>query len=179
MTELTESIEKPVIRLVKLVIDSPVTYLALVVGAIVGGVLGGIAGVLSGALYGHATIDCTECLPHLLGFKIFFIEQNMTGGTLLGVIIGALLGGLVISLLTLFLCLKKHTLPATLGADNIRDVIVIVLWTALELSIGIVLGAVIGSLQLPGLGSLVGALLGLILIGLSKFFDQVELSEKK
>lgn len=163
---------RSIIEKINKIIDNPITYLALVIGALTGGVHGAGVGVVAGGLYGHAYLDCTQCFPHMLGLNIFFIEQNIVGGVFSGLLIGALLGGLVISLLTTALVLKQTHLPSVIGNHNIREVIIIILWIALELSIGIVLGGIVGSLQSPGVGAVLGALFGLMLIGLTRVIEK-------
>ncbi|HAT1772320.1 TPA: hypothetical protein RG395_002261 [Legionella pneumophila] len=160
-----------VIKTIKNIIYNPNVYIAVVVGALLGGVSGGASGLFSGGFMGRAFQICMECPNQLLGFNIGIFDLNMVAGAIIGVVIGAALGGAITGLVTTFHVYRKPNLPKTVSRDNIHEVLISSLWISIEISIGMILGSAIGSLKEPGIGSAIGALIGIILMLLATFWE--------
>lgn len=153
-----------IIKRIKKIIYNPNNYIAVVIGALVGGVSGCAVGLFSGGIIGYEFKICSECPTHLFGFNIGFVDLNTAMGAIIGGVIGAAVGGAITGLVTTFHIYRKPDFPKILTNDNIKEVLIGSLWISFELAIGIILGAIIGSLKSPGIGSTIGALIGMALM---------------
>lgn len=163
------SIKKPIqniINKLQYVINNPSIYVAALVGAVVGILTGGVVGLFSGGFIGYAFKICNGCAAPL-----FDINPDITVGAIIGVVLGAAIGGIITGGVTVYKVHKKtHQLPS-LSSENIPEVLFGSFWVSIEMSIGMGLGAIIGSLKLPGIGSALGALMG---TGLMLFTSTLE-----
>ncbi|HFF3084616.1 hypothetical protein [Legionella pneumophila] len=112
-----------------------------------------------------------ECPNQLFGFNIGIFDLNMVARAIIGVVIGAVFGGAITGLVTTFHVYRKPHLPKTVSRNKIHEVLISSLWISIEISFGIILGAAIGSLKEPGIGAAIGALIGIILMLLTTFWE--------
>lgn len=152
------SIEDNLLFLLKL-FKNPNLYVAAAVGSVPGGVTGGAIGALSGAFI--------TPLFHLFnGFKDqhFGINVDFIVGGAFGFLIGMFLGGALTGSIAIFKIYRSKQEIEALTQDNISEIFLPALGISIELSIGMAIGAVIGSLKLLGIGTAVGAGIGALLI---------------
>ncbi len=141
------------------IINNPNIYVAALVGSLIGILIGGAVGVFSGGFIGYAYKICSGCIA-----PVFDVNPDITVGGAIGGVVGAVLGGVITGLITTYKIHKKTQQLLNLSPENISGVILNAFWISIELAIGIGLGAIIGSLKLPGVGSAVGAFMGLVLM---------------
>lgn len=141
----------------------PTLYVAAIAGVIPGGVAGGIIGAVSGAFI-------APLLGYFSGFKdhLWGIDVDHIVGGAFGLIIGAVLGGGLTCLVTLYKIypIKKHI--KVLSKNNINDVLFHSLSISIELAAGMLVGAIIGSLKVLGIGTVMGGTIGMLLILLTR-----------
>ncbi|MCL9683452.1 hypothetical protein [Legionella maioricensis] len=140
-------------------INNPNIYVAAIVGALVGLLTGGAVGLFSGGFIGYAFKICNGCAAPL-----FDINPDITVGGIIGGVLGAAIGGVITGGVTVYKVHKKTRQLSSLSSENIPEVLFGAFWISIEISIGMGLGAIIGSLKLPGIGSALGALMGTSLI---------------
>lgn len=140
-------------------LKNPNLYIAAVVGTIPGVVAGGVIGALSGSYIAPLFGLFAGYKDHQFGIDVDFLM----GGTV-GLIIGVLLGGLLTGSMAIFKIYKNKKQIEVLSKDNISDILLPALGVSIELSIGMAIGAVIGSLKLLGIGTAFGAFTGVVLI---------------
>lgn len=153
-------------------LKNPNLYVAAVVGSVPGGITGGAVGALSGAFI-------TPLFGLFTGYKDlqFGIDVNFIVGGAFGFIIGTFLGGALTGSIAIFKIYKSKSDIETLSKDNITDIFLPALGISIELSIGMAIGAVIGSLKLLGIGTAVGAATGTILILITT--EIIKMNEKR
>ncbi len=151
------------------IINNPNIYVAAIVGTLTGILIGGAVGVFSGGFIGYAYKICSGCMAPL-----FNVNPDITIGGAIGGVVGAALGGVITGLITIYKIHKKTLQLPNLSPENISGVILNAFWISIELAIGIGLGAIIGSLKLPGVGSAVGALMGLALMLFTSTLEKKE-----
>ncbi|KTD09153.1 hypothetical protein Lgra_2388 [Legionella gratiana] len=151
---------------------NPNLYVAAAVGSIPGGATGGAIGALSGAFI-------TPLFGLFTGYKDlqFGIDINLIVGAAFGFIIGMFLGGALTGSIAIFKIYKNKNEIEVLSKDNISDIFLPALGISVELSIGMAIGAVIGSLKLLGIGTAVGAVIGTALILIST--EIIKINEKR
>lgn len=151
---------------------NPNLYVAAVVGSVPGGVTGGGVGALSGAFI-------TPLFGLFTGYKDhqFGIDVNLIVGAAFGFIIGMFLGGALTGTIAIFKIYNNKKEVAVLSKDNIADIFLPALGISIEISIGMAIGAVIGSLQMLGIGTAVGAAIGVALILITT--EIIKFSEKR
>ncbi|KTC83442.1 hypothetical protein [Legionella cincinnatiensis] len=154
-------------------VRNPNLYVALAVSALLGGGSGGAIGLFSGGFIGQSFSLCNNPSNFVLN-----LTPGIMVGALLGLIAGALLGGGITITITLFKIYKKTKNYPVLSHDNIVQVLSASFWINLEIIIGMGLGAIIGSLKSRGVGTLTGAALGLLIIGLTSTLKSPKKSEK-
>ena len=167
------SIKKPIQNIINKLqsfINNPNIYVAAIVGALVGLLTGGAVGLFSGGFIGYAFKICNGCTAPL-----FEINPDITVGGIIGVVLGAAVGGVITGLITVYKVHKKTRQAPSLSAENIPEILFGAFWISVEISIGMGLGAIIGSLKLPGIGSVLGALMG---TGLMLFTSTLEANRK-
>lgn len=165
------SIENGFLFLLNL-LKNPNLYVAAVVGSVPGGITGGAVGALSGAFI-------TPLFGLFTGYKDFQfgIDVNFIVGGAFGFIIGMFLGGALTGSIAIFKIYKNKSEIETLSKDNIADIFLPALGISIELSIGMAVGAVIGSLKLLGIGTAVGAAIGTVLILITT--EIIKMNEKR
>ena len=157
---------KIIIKSLHQIINNPNLYVAAVVGALIGGVSGGLVGLISGGFIGYSVKICNGCMAPL-----YDINPDIIVGGIMGIVIGAALGGVITASIAMYKTHKKTRHLSSLTLDNRTLVLLGAFWISIEVAIGMVLGAIIGSLKLPGIGSVLGAFLG---IGLMLFTTTLE-----
>ncbi|CEG56354.1 hypothetical protein [Legionella fallonii] len=151
------------------IINNPNIYVAAIIGSLIGILTGGVVGVFSGGFIGYAYKVCSGCMTPL-----FDVNPDITVGVLIGGVIGAALGGVITGLITVYKIHKRTLQLLNLSPENISAVMLNAFWISIELSIGMGLGAIIGSLKLPGIGSAVGALMGMALMLFTSTLEKKE-----
>lgn len=154
-------------------VRNPNLYVALVISALLGGGSGGIIGFFSGGFIGQSFSLCNNSCGCVLN-----LSPGVMVGALLGLIIGVLLGGGISIVITLFKIYKKTKNHPVVSQDNIAQVLSTSFWINLEIIIGMGLGAIIGSLQSRGIGTLTGAALGLLIIWLTSTLNPSKKTKK-
>lgn len=141
------------------IVNNPNIYVAAIVGSLIGILSGGVVGVFSGGFIGYGYKICSSCMAPLFG-----VNPDIIVGVVIGGVVGAALGGVITGLITVYKIHKKTLQLLSLSPENISGVILNAFWISIEIAIGMVLGAIIGSLKLPGIGSAIGAFIGMILM---------------
>lgn len=149
------SIKSSLLSLIK----NPKLYLAAAVGTIPGAITGGVIGALSGSYIAPLFGFFSGYKDHKFG-----IDVDIFIGGLSGLIIGAILGGVLTGSFALFKINKNKKQIQAVSPENLFEILLPALGISIELSIGMAIGAVIGSLKLLGIGTALGALTGTILI---------------
>ncbi|MCE3044198.1 hypothetical protein [Legionella sp. 16cNR16C] len=147
---------------VERLVRNPSLYVSGVVSALLGGASGGIIGLFSGGFIAQSFTLCTSTSGCFLN-----VNPAIIIGALIGLIAGTLLGGAVAIAITSFKIYKKTKNYPVLSQDNIAQVISASLWINAEIIIGMDLGAIIGSLKSGGIGTITGAVCGLLIIWLT------------
>jgi hypothetical protein len=147
-------------------INNPNLYIAAVVGAIIGGVTGGAVGLISGGFIGYSFKICHACVPPL-----YDINPDITVGGILGLVIGTALGGAITAIVAVYKIHKNTRYLLNMSSEYITQVLLGALGISIEIAIGMGLGAIIGSLKLPGIGSALGAFVGIGLMLFTTTFD--------
>ena len=140
-------------------IKNPKLYLAAAVGTIPGAITGGVIGALSGSYIAPLFGFFSGYKDHQFG-----IDADLFIGGISGLIIGAILGGVLTGSFAIFRINKNKKEIQAVSQENIFEILLPALGIGIELSIGMAIGAVIGSLKLLGIGTAAGALTGTILI---------------
>ncbi len=140
-------------------IKNPKLYLAAAVGTIPGAITGGVIGALSGCYIAPLFGFFSGYKDHKFGIDVDFFVGGISG-----LIIGAILGGVVTGGMAIFKINKNKKQIQAVSQDNIFEVLIPSLGIGIELSIGMAIGAIIGSLKLLGIGTVLGALTGTTLI---------------
>ncbi len=168
---MSMSIENGFLFLLNL-LKNPNLYVAAAVGSIPGGITGSAIGALSGAFI-------TPLFGLFTGYKDlhFGIDVNFIVGGAFGFIIGMFLGGALTGSIAIFKIYKNKNDIQSLSKDNIADIFLPALGISIELSIGMAVGAVIGSLKLLGIGTAVGAAIGTVLILITT--EIIKMNEKR
>lgn len=151
---------------------NPRLYVAAAVGSVPGGVAGAAIGALSGAFITPLFGLFTGYTDHQFG-----IDVNLIVGGAFGFIIGMFLGGALTGSIAIFKIYNNKKEIEVLSKDNISEIFLPALGISMELSIGMVIGAVIGSLKLLGIGTAVGAVIGTGLILITT--QIIKMTEKK
>ncbi|KTC68380.1 hypothetical protein Lbir_2982 [Legionella birminghamensis] len=140
----------------------PQLYVSGVISALLSGSSGGIIGFFSGGFIAQSFSLCNSCNNCFLN-----LNPTVIVGALLGLGIGAIVGGGLAIAITSFKIYKRTKNYPLLSPDNIVQIISASLWINAEILIGMDLGAIIGSLKSAGIGTLTGAILGLLIIWLT------------
>lgn len=140
-------------------IKNPNLYIAAAAGVIPGAITGGAIGALSGSYIAPLFGIFAGYKDHKFGFDVDFLV-----GGIVGLIIGVIIGGMVTGGFAIFKINKNKKQLAAISEENITEILLPAMGSSIELSIGMAIGAVIGSLKLLGIGTVLGALTGLILI---------------
>ena len=141
------------------IVKNPSTYVAAVIGALIGCGIGGVIGAIAGGFIGYDYNLLNGCSVTWAGR-----EPSIAMGSIIGLIAGILIGGGLTVLITIYKIYKKNKSLTILSSDNISETILGSLGVSIEIAIGMGLGAIIGSLKLPGIGSALGAIVGLLLM---------------
>lgn len=144
------------------IIRNPTIYVGAVVGVIVGGGAGVVIGLIAGGFIGYDFKICSACTTYLT--EQLQIDPSIALGSSIGAVMGAALGGIIIAAITVFKVYKKNSKSPLLSHDNINETLLDAFWISIEVAIGMSIGAVIGSLKHPGIGSILGAMGGIILM---------------
>jgi hypothetical protein len=163
-------IKKQINRIIKTLnglINNPNLYVAAVVGAVVGGLTGGAVGLLSGGFIGYAFKLCNGCMT-----PIYDINPDIIVGGIVGHVIGTIVGGGITALVSMYKIYKKTQQIPHISSESITPILLRSIFISLEMAIGMGLGAVIGSLKLPGVGSVIGAVIGVGLILFTSTWEQ-------
>lgn len=147
-----------IINLIQKIITNPNIYIAAFISILIGLGAGGTIGMFAGGFIAYTGTPCTACLPYSLDINLL-IPLSMVSG----LVLGALAGAAIIGSITVYQIHNTCDVPV-LSATNIDTVLKEALAVSIELAIGMLLGAIIGSLKQPGYGSLMGALFGMGLI---------------
>lgn len=151
-----------------LLINNPGLYIAALIGGLVGLGAGGAVGAVSGGFIGHTLHILGSCVTLAWG-----IDPDVSLGVIIGAGAGAISGSVIIGLLTIFKIYKKTQSLTIFSNKNTHEVVLSALGFSIELAIGVGVGALIGCLQDPGYGSIVGAFIGLILMLLVSTFKRI------
>lgn len=144
---------------IKNIINNPNTYVAASVGTLVGLFTGGAVGLFSGGFLGYQSKICNDCIP-----SVFSITPDIIIGGIIGIVLGGLIGGVISGIITIYKMHNKTLQLPILSPENIRSILFNAFWISAEVSIGMGLGAIIGSLKAPGIGSILGAFMGIMLM---------------
>ncbi|MGL5743298.1 MAG: hypothetical protein ACRCXC_12600 [Legionella sp.] len=134
----------------KQIMITPSTYVAAVIVTVLGCGVGGVIGAIAGGFIGHdykLVTGCTLLWPGL--------EPSIVFWSMMGLIIGTARGGAIAGLITIYKIYNRNKRLKSLSADTISEIILSSLGVGIEVSVGMGLGAVIGSLKLPGVGSVI------------------------
>lgn len=140
------------------IINNPCVYVAACIGTLIGALTGGAVGFFSGWFITNS-YKMSELILDLQN-----INPAMGVGALIGLLVGGFLGGVFTGLVTIYKIHKRTSPMKILSHENIAGVVLSSLYISIEVAIGMGIGAVIGSLRLPGLGSIMGALVGIMLM---------------
>lgn len=158
-------------KLIEDIISTPNIYVSLVVSTLIGGAFGVLAGMVSGGFIGYGLHIDYEYPTMLFGYDIHLINFNALIGAGVGAVAGAIAGGGGVGFLTTLHIYRNASLPQTLTNETIQIVLKKAAWISFELSIGILVGGVIGSLKMPGVGTAVGAIIGALLMLVATFLE--------
>lgn len=144
-------------------LKNPIYYVAAVAGTLPGGIAGAIIGAVSG-------IYLSPLFGFFTGYKDhqFGLDVDVFVGGAFGVIIGSVLGGGLTGGVTLLKIYKDKKQVEVLSKDNIAEILLPSLSTSIELAVGMLVGAIIGSLKQLGLGTVLGATIAMLIILLSR-----------
>lgn len=148
-----------ILNKIRALIKNPNLYIIAAVGTIPGAITGGAIGALSGSYIAPLFGIFTGYRDHKFG-----IDVDLLVGGIVGLIIGVILGGIITGGLALLKINKNKKQLEVISQENITQILLPAMGISVELSIGMAIGAVIGSLKLLGIGTVLGALTGLILI---------------
>lgn len=137
-------------------------YVAFTIGIMPGVYAGGAIGLFSGIHLGPLLGVCVGAAP------LFGIHLDCIVGALVGLVLGVILGSLLTGGIAVYKVQKKTKPSQQISPDNINEILLSGLGIALETSIGMSIGAIIGSLKSPGIGTLIGAITGTALILITK-----------
>ncbi len=146
-------------KYIQTLITNPNIYIAAIIGTFVGMVAGGAVGLFSGGFISYTYDLCPGCVA-----PFDYVNPDVFAGGIMGLFIGSYIGGIGIGTLTIFKIHHKTIASQIITPDNLPNVLLSAFRMSMELSIGMAIGAVIGSLRLPGLGSVLGAVMGTMLI---------------
>lgn len=150
---------KRIIHEILVFVRNPSIYVAAVIGTLIGVLIGSAVGLASGGFIGYAYNIGAECTS-----PPQFIDPSIGLGAFIGLFIGGLFGGIFSGAVTMFRIHKKTHHLQILSNENITGVLLTAFYLSIEIAIGMGLGAIIGSLKLPGIGSILGALAGIVLM---------------
>ncbi len=146
------------------VIYRPTLYVALVVGGLIGGGAGALTGFFSGIFFGQEFKICAICPSTYYGYTIPFVDMNTLAGAVVGIIIGAAAGAGITALATGFQTFRNKALPLQLGNKTMLPVLKFCLLIAIELSLGMLVGGIIGASIYLSFGSFAGACMGFLIM---------------
>ena len=152
---------------IKKIIYNPNIYVAAVVGVAAGLGMGGAVGAFAGGFIGYTLKLCTVCMANPWG-----IDPNIILGAGIGFVAGAVVGGGVTGLITIYKIYNKSPKLPVLSRTNIPEVLWSSLRVGVEVAIGMGLGAIIGSLKMPGYGTIAGAVIGVLLMLLTTSLER-------
>ncbi|WP_133128819.1 hypothetical protein [Legionella nagasakiensis] len=145
-----------IINIIVSLIKNPKVYVATIAGIIPGAFTAGVIGALSGVFIGNGFAICANCTDSLLGHNI-----NITLAGLIGLIIGVVLGGIVAGGFIIYKIYKETINPSQLVShENIMEVLSAAFSIGAKISLGMGCGAIIGSLKLLGIGTVLGGGMG-------------------
>ena len=147
--------------------NNPNVYIAALICGLVGLGVGGAVGAFSGGFIGYSLKLLGNCITLPWG-----LDPSMSLGVILGLGIGAGIGAVIIGLFTtynIYINTRSHT---SFSKETTHKILLSSLGFSIELATGMALGAIIGSLKEPGYGSIVGALIGLIIMILAFIFKR-------
>lgn len=162
-----QSFINTIITQIKYIINNPNVYVALVVGVAFGICAGGLVGAFAGGFIGYAL----QLYQTVLVFS-FPVNLNVVVGGFIGLIIGAVIGGVIIGLTTTYKIHKKTYQRQILSHKEMPGTLSGVFGISIEIAAGMVLGAIIGSLKTPGIGTLLGAIVGATLMVISSSLEK-------
>jgi hypothetical protein len=146
------------------IVYSPNIYVALVIGALVGGFFGSMIGMFSGAYIGSEYNVCADCPSVFLGRSLEGVDLNKLFGAVSGSMMGTFSLGNATCLATIFHTYNNRKLSKTLSHDNIHLLFKFCFLISLELSAGALIGAIILNLFFPGIGAMLGATIGFVIM---------------
>ncbi len=152
-------------------ITNPTIYVAAVIGTLAGVISGGTIGLVSGGFIGYQFKISNGC-----GMYLLKMNADITLGCFIGLMLGGFMGGIFTGGSTIYKMYNKTYKVRRLSYKNITRVLLDSLSISIEISIGMYLGAVIGGMKSPGIGSLGGAFLGALLM---LFTTSLEKKQKK
>ncbi|CDZ78711.1 hypothetical protein BN59_03023 [Legionella massiliensis] len=141
------------------IIKNPNTYVAAAIGMLIGSFIGGLLGIIAGGFIGYSYKFCNNCSIVWPG-----IDPSIVFGIFSGLIVGVIIGCWLFVLITIYRVYKKTKMQTSLSSDNISETIWCSIGYSAEAALGMGLGATIGSMRLPGIGTVLGAFAGLLLI---------------
>ncbi len=141
------------------IINNPCVYVAACIGTLVGALSGGAVGFFAGGFIANAYKMSEELI-----LDWHSLNSPMAFGALIGLLIGGFIGGVFTGSVTIYKIHKRTYQLKMLSHENIAGVILSALYISIEVAIGMGIGAVIGSLKLPGIGSIMGAFVGILLM---------------
>lgn len=140
-------------------LNNPSIYVAAVIGTLIGVLVGAAVGLVSGGFIGYSYKICAECVSGLA-----LIDPSISLGAFIGLFAGGVLGGIFSGAVTMIKIHRKTNHLQILSNENITGVLLTAFYISIEIAIGMGLGAIIGSLKLPGIGSVLGAMIGITLM---------------
>lgn len=146
------------------IVKNPNSYIAAVISSVIGGAIGGIVGAFSAGCIRNSYVDYSKSVEQLFGFDITVFYYGFVG-----LVIGTIVSGAIIGAITIYKIHHKQFLPQELTDKNILTVLYYSFGISAQLTIGLTLGAMIGTLKLPGIGTAIGAGVGalILLIGVT------------